>query len=414
MRKILFLVPATLEALERKGVAEMILERDESGYFDRVFTVHFPAPADRTIRLNDRHTVIEVSPGNPARVNTDHPSPLVRFLLLVSTIRLLWKMRQLIRRERVSVIRATEPYRRGLYAFLLSKVTGVPWCVSLHADYEKRFALDPERGAPRVLGSRALARRLERYVLSHAPMVLPIRESLGAYAVRNGASPQRIRTIPHGIHMEPFLRAPDPQFKERIRLEGRKVITFVGRLSKENYVFDVVEIAKAVTSVRGDVAFLIVGDGDERGTLEAMVSRHGLQDQVRFFGFLPREEVAVFRVNADVNLCLMGGFSLIEAAAAGRPLIAYDVEWHRELVKDGETGLLIPEHDVRGAATAIVRLLEDPDLADRLGKGARELALERHAFEEASRLRIRCYEELLRPTGASTVSNSAGGDSGEG
>ncbi|MBI3988286.1 MAG: glycosyltransferase [candidate division NC10 bacterium] len=395
MRTILFLVPATLEALEQKGVAPMILERDESGYFDHVFTVHFPAPGERTIRLNPRHTVIEVSQGRSPFFKNANPSPFIRLLLLASTLRFLLKMQKLIRLEKIALIRATEPYQRGLYAFLLSKLTGVPWCVSLHADYEKCFELDPERGAPRVFGSRLLAKRLEQFVLAHAPMVLAIRESLEAYAVRNGADPKRIRIIPHGIQMDQFLKPSDPRFKERFTLEGRRVITFVGRLSKENYVFDVLAIAKAVAFLRRDVVFLIVGDGDERGALEAMVDQHGLQGHVRFFGFLPREQVADFRVNADVNLCLMGGFSLIEAAAAGRPLIAYDVEWHRELVKDGETGFLIPEHDVQGAAAAILRLLENPDLADRLGKRARELALERHSLEVVSRIRIRCYEELL-------------------
>ena len=63
----------------------------------------------------------------------------------------------------------------------------------------------------------------------------------------------------------------------------------------------------------------------------------------------------------------MGGFSLIESCAAGSPAIAYDVEWHGELVRDGETGFLLAEGDAAGLVAAVERLLDDEALAARLG-----------------------------------------------
>jgi glycosyltransferase involved in cell wall biosynthesis len=275
-------------------------------------------------------------------------------------------------------------------------MTGVPWCVSIHAEYDKLFELDSEYGAPRMFGSRWLAKKVERFVLSRAPMVLPIRESLGEYAVRNGADPQKIRIIPHGIQMEPFLRPPDPRFPDKIKLPGRRFVVFAGRLSKENYVGDILEIAKRVAGCRSDVVFLVLGDGKERQAMEEEVRQAGLQGIVHFFGFIPREELATFRINADVNLCLTGGFSLIEAAAAGKPVIAYDVMWHYELVRNDETGFLLPEHDVDGACRAILTLLEDRALADRLGNGARQLAVERHSLEGVRQAKIQCYDALIQ------------------
>ena len=113
-------------------------------------------------------------------------------------------------------------------------------------------------------------------------------------------------------------------------------------------------------------------------------------------GFLSREEVIDLRRSSTVNLCLMAGFSLIEACAAGRPVISYDVEWHYELVKDRETGFLIKEHDIEGLVKSVSFLLDHPDEVTRMGQNARALAFERHDIENTSRIKCLCYEEILK------------------
>ena len=70
----------------------------------------------------------------------------------------------------------------------------------------------------------------------------------------------------------------------------------------------------------------------------------------------------------------MAGFSLIEACAASRPVIAYDVEWHSELVINNKTGYLIEENDINEVVNKINYLLENKETADELGKNAREKA----------------------------------------
>jgi glycosyltransferase involved in cell wall biosynthesis len=91
----------------------------------------------------------------------------------------------------------------------------------------------------------------------------------------------------------------------------------------------------------------------------------------------------------------MGGVSLIEAAAAGAALVSYDVEWHREIVLDGETGCLLRENDVDGAAAAIAGLLDDPARARAMGHRAQTLALARHGLDVATRHKQACYAALL-------------------
>ena len=85
----------------------------------------------------------------------------------------------------------------------------------------------------------------------------------------------------------------------------------------------------------------------------------------------------------------------MEAAIAAIPLLAYDIEWQYELIKNNETGFLLPEGDIEGMAEATIMLLDDPELAKRLGENARKLALERHSIDNVRRIIISVYEELI-------------------
>lgn len=391
-QRALFLVPATIEALVEKGVTEMILERDEGGFFKHVHTTHFPTPRSQQWRLSSRHTVVEIGPEPLDRLRI--PRTIFKALYF---LKILWVLARLVRSENVTLIRATEPCLRGLVALLLGRLARIPWCVSIHADYDVCYGLAGPLEAPMLFGSRSIARRVERFVLSRAPLILPIRESLKEYVRRLGVSTDRVRIIPHGIDFAPFLGGPDPTFAARYCFEGKTLIVFVGRLAKDNYVLDIPRIARLVLERRADVVFALLGDGRERPVLEQMVRELGLDGHVIFLGFQSRKTVVDFRINAAVNLCLMGGYSLIEAAASGRPVVAYDVEWHSELVRNGESGFLVREGDVGAVANAIVALLESPAFASRLGEAARRRALVVHSLEATRAAKVACYEELLRP-----------------
>lgn len=391
--RILFLVPSTYEALDQKGVAQMILERDEGGFFERVVTVHPFAPRDEVIDLGPAHVVHEL--GRPAWVRRNRVLRLVSAPFYV--VRAGAKTWGLVRREGIDLIRATDAYWMGFLAWAVARLARVPFCVSIHADYDKRFALDGPRGAPTIFGSRALAKALERFVLSRADLVLPIRESLGDLAVKDGARADRICVIPHGIDLTPFETPPVLDIRARLDVAAdAKIVSFAGRLSNENYVDDILALAGRIGAERRDAVLVLAGGGHEERRLRARVENDAtLSAVVRFAGHLTRDEVAALRLASSVNLCLMGGFSLIEACASGRPVIAYDIEWHRELIHDGQSGVLLKEGDVDGLVRAVARLLDDPDRGARLGANARTLAFERHSLAHARATKQNCYRKLF-------------------
>jgi glycosyltransferase involved in cell wall biosynthesis len=386
---ILFIVPSDYSSLLEKGVAPMIFERDERGFFKKVFNVHPYALKTQILELNDTHQLIEFGPDYPISfLNFKFGKILNHFLKPISIIKALVN---LIRQEGIDLIRATDPFWCGFYAWAASKLTGIPFCISIHADYDKCYRLDGRKG-----GLPLLFKIVEKFVLPRAQMVTPIREYLAQKLINKGVNRERIRVIPHGVEIEMFQHEETDDIHKNFGIDpGKKVLSFVGRLSKENYVFDMIELTKRLSKLRNDFIVLFVGDGAEREEMEALVQEYNLSSFVIFTGFQLREKVISIRRQSFLALCLMGGFSLIEACIAGCPIISYDVEWHYELVKNGETGFLIAENDLDGLTEAVVYLLDHPEEAKNMGDRARELAISKHEISQASEIKKNCYKELL-------------------
>ena len=144
----LYIVPTDYEALRRKGTHSMILERDEDGFFDRVVTFHPMNAAWNVHRVAPSNTVYEfgksVLPGlGRWRLARAIQFPLHLLFIVSASV-------YLARKGIVGLIRATDPCWSGLLAWAAATLSGLPYCVSIHSDYDKCFLLDPLRSAPRM------------------------------------------------------------------------------------------------------------------------------------------------------------------------------------------------------------------------------------------------------------------------
>ncbi len=156
------------------------------------------------------------------------------------------------------------------------------------------------------------------------------------------------------------------------------------------------EAVRQLAEKRSDFTFVMTGDGKaEKAVTQLLQSCALLTKHVILTGFQPRGFCHDLRRASDISLCLMGGFSLIEACAAGSPVVSYDVEWHSELVKSGETGFLVKEGDIEGVSTALGWLLDHAEKGQLMGQKAKELAFEQHSLANASATKIRWYSQLL-------------------
>jgi len=259
----------------------------------------------------------------------------------------------------------------------------------------------------RTLTGRASAReRLAVEVATRGAATLFVSQaSLDSFASRYRPGrpvPDSWRVVHNGIDVDYFAPAPSgssrPDFPADLGLDGRSVVTVLAALRDFKGIRHAVAAWPAVVARYPDARLLLVGSGPEEPALRSQVAAAGLTGSVVFAGM--RSDVPeVLRASDVVLLPSIHGENLptvlMEAGACGRPVVASDVGGISDIVADGETGLLVPPGSVPGVAAAVLRLLDDPALAARMGAAGRRRVEERFdARRWAGHLR-EVYEEAV-------------------
>lgn len=141
-----------------------------------------------------------------------------------------------------------------------------------------------------------------------------------------------------------------------------------------------------------DSVLLLAGDGEQREYLEEIIKSLNLKNVI-FLGFKPQEYIFNLMYSVDLIVSPLTGSSLVEAALSSTPIVAYDVEWHSELIKDGKTGRLVKFRDYEEMANAMIEILNNPGL--NYGENARKLAIEMFSLEKTLEQRKMLIEKLL-------------------
>jgi phosphatidylinositol alpha-1,6-mannosyltransferase len=258
----------------------------------------------------------------------------------------------------------------------------------------------------------AVYQRVYRHALPRMDRVVAISRATRDEAVARGVAPERMVIIPPGCDAEVFQPPRDTaELRGRWGLEDRKVILSAGRLVRRKGVDRFIRECLPEVVRQVPAAKLLVAGGNPRGALahtedvlasvEAAIREVGLEDHVVVTGRLTSEEmVAAFQL-ADVFILPvipvpgdMEGFGivLLEAGAAGVPIVATAVGGITDAVVDGETGLLVPPFDYAAMASALARLLQDEQKSRALGERGRRRTLDEFNWDAIS---SRYVEALL-------------------
>lgn len=219
-------------------------------------------------------------------------------------------------------------------------------------------------------------------------------EAAAGRLVQQGLPEKKVEVIPNGLPEEAFRQA-EPAFP---RLPGTLRIGMVARMNNpvKNYPGLLRAAARLAPRFPG-LEFFLVGDGPLRPELERLAQSLGLERQVRFVG----ERRDIPEVLASFDISVLPSFSeslsnaILESMAAGLPVVATSVGGNCDLVREGETGFLVPPNDEAGLAGALERLLLRPDLRAEFGRRARQTALERFSMESVLGQYERLYSRLL-------------------
>jgi glycosyltransferase involved in cell wall biosynthesis len=213
----------------------------------------------------------------------------------------------------------------------------------------------------------------------------------------------RVVVIPNFVDEQAFERPSDDviaAWRDELRLEPRApVIGVVASLSPIKDHATVLRAVSALVPKWPMVRLVLVGDGPEREALGRLATQLGLDDVVRFAGLRPQLPSFHFLFDVSVLSSVSEGFpnSLVEAMAAGRPIVATNVGGVPDAVREGENGLLVSPKDAAAFATALEQLLANPQRREAMGAaGASRARKEFHARHVVGSLED-LYDRLLRP-----------------
>lgn len=233
--------------------------------------------------------------------------------------------------------------------------------------------------------------------------VVAISRDVQAVLLKGGVPFERLRVIPSGIDTKKFSPNPSAQNNVRIRYNiplHLPLVLSVGALVERKGYSVLLSAAHQLKEQGYDLRYLICGEGALRFDLETQARNLGLTQEVRFIGFCT--EVPELQAAADyfVHVPLHEGLgvAVIEALAAGLPVIASRVGGIPELIEDHKTGILIPPKDVASLTAALSSLLSHKQLARQLGETGQTFVRSQLDVSIMAQTNEALYLELLADT----------------
>jgi glycosyltransferase involved in cell wall biosynthesis len=296
-----------------------------------------------------------------------------------------------LRRERFDVVH-THTSKAGFVGRLAARLAGVP--VVVHTVHGFAFHEFTPPARLRVYAA------LERLAARWCDRIITVSQAHADWAARLGIGrPGQVVAVPNGIAPRPF---PDPAHRAQVRRDlgitnDAILLLSVGRLEPQKNQVDLLRAMNALGARLGGALLAIAGEGPLHDALSARIAELGLTGRCRLLGF--RRDVPDLLAAADafVLSSLWEGtpIVLLEAMAAGLPVVANRIMGNREVVADGETGYLVPPRRPDFLAEALCRLFADPAQARAMGLAGR-LRLERQFTLARTLSRLEdVYDDLL-------------------
>ncbi|HEY9721590.1 MAG TPA: glycosyltransferase family 4 protein [Oscillatoriaceae cyanobacterium] len=307
-----------------------------------------------------------------------HPIPIARSTNALSHARATLQLAKLIRAERFDVVHVHTPVA-SLIGRMAAKLAGVPLTVyTAHGFYFHEHMTPAQRGR-HVWLERTFGRMTDHLFTQSAE---DARTAVEMGIMREGD----VTVISNGVLLERFQQVSPAEvaaWRQKLSIpDGLTLVGTVGRVVEEKGYREFFEAAATLVRARDDVGFLVVGSAiqgdrdDFQSEIAGMLGDSRLASRVFFSGFSEDIPALMNLMDVFVLPSYREGMprSIIEAMAAGRPVVATDIRGCREEVVEGETGYLIPVRDAAALAERIDRLLDDPALRARLGEAGRARA----------------------------------------
>jgi phosphatidylinositol alpha-1,6-mannosyltransferase len=281
---------------------------------------------------------------------------------------LVWHLRRVARKEKVETILVGQVLPVGTAAMIVKKFLGIPYFVSCHG-----MDILIAQTAPRK-------KKLLVKILTEARGVIANSQFTKNELLKIGVAENKI-TIVYPCPKKFEMSVSAEAIKRKYHLENKKILLTVGRLVRRKGHNKVIEAMPKILEKLPEAIYIVVGGGPEISNLKSQISNLDLTNKVIFTGEIFDEELAAFYKMCDVFIMIprqiggdVEGFGTVylEANQFGKPVVASKSGGAAEAVLDGVTGLIVDSADANQIADAIIKLLTEKELADKLGAEGEE------------------------------------------
>lgn len=295
-----------------------------------------------------------------------------------------WRLARVLRRLRPDIVHAHDPHGVAMAALARSMMTQ---------------DVKPALVAARRVDFRLARNAFSRWKYRQVDIFVCASDAIRQILLRDGIPRHKAVTVHEGIDLEHIAAAPRANLHAELWLPHDapvvgNVAALVPHKGQRHLIDSIPEVLRQVPDAR----FVIAGEGELRKPLEHQIRQLHLEKHVTLTGFRPdalslHKAFDVF-VMSSVTEGL--GTSLLDAMACGKPVVATAVGGIPEVVVDGQTGLLVPPRDHRATAAAIVRLLSDRALRERMGAAGLARVREKFSVERMVDDTLRIYQRVKR------------------
>lgn len=267
----------------------------------------------------------------------------------------------------------------------------VPFILTYHCDLE----------IPNIFGPLIVSlyqQTFGTYTVSKADKIITTTTTYGATS--RAVWYKEADVVPNAVDAHRFHPSNEGEkVIEELGMGDKKMVMYVGRIVYHKGLEYFVESAKYLDDQ--DVQYVLVGSGDFRPELEKMIEREGLEERVVFAGRVSNEELPNYYAAADVfvlpSVSRLEAFGIValEAMASGVPVVISDIPGVREVIVEGDHGLLAEPMNSRDIAGKVRVLLENPDLAERMGKKGRKRVEKKFTWDRVAKDIEEIYRSLL-------------------
>ena len=381
-RKVLILLSVSLERIRNRGYEHLLPFRNPS--------INWIGILDPTNSLESKVKITNdlylITLKLPKIIKLMNNSGFVVTSIIFRELIAIFRITSYCAKKQIGVLRAARLDYPALRACIVSIFIKIPFIVDITGNYElirrltgKTFYLRKLNKIPFI---RIFARKLSDWLLGwplrYAFRILGRNKNNYENAFALGAPVDRLSLL-RITNFNAVFNSYNPK-QPPAKPAEYPYILFVGRLAKINFPLDVLDAFNIAAPQLPEYRLVIIGDGAIRNDVEQRIECSEYKDRIIFMGTCPNDVVFNWTARAKVAICPYSGATLVEAMLCGIPLIAYDIEWHSEIVIDDYTGYLVPFRNIAALAEKMVCVVHNYEEARAAGIRGRELA--RVAFDK--------------------------------